>query len=268
MRLLLTTDETLPQHYRFPHKPDVLDPSVPDVLEYVHTCVKRAVSWGYELIKHDFSTFDIFGAWGFEMSPSMASGSWHFADESRTTAEIIISLYRTILDAAGENCLILGFNCIGHLGAGLMHLQRIGDDTSGLHWERTRNIGINSLAFRLPQHKTFFEIDADCVGITGQIPWEYNKQWLSLLAQSGTSLFVSAKPGVLSEAEQADVRQAFRINALQADTCIPIDWQETTCPTQFAINGSIQTFNWYEKSGLFGFGFDIKQHSLMQNATL
>ena len=33
-------------------------------------------------------------------------------------------------------------------------------------------MGVNTLAFRLPQHNTFYHIDADCVGIFGMIPWE------------------------------------------------------------------------------------------------
>lgn len=89
--------------------------------------------------------------------------------------------------------MIIGCNTIGHLGAGLMHLNRTGDDTSGRIWERTRRMGVNTLAFRLPQHNTFYHIDADCVGIFGMIPWEKNRQWADVLAKSGTPLFVSGK---------------------------------------------------------------------------
>ena len=48
--------------------------------------------------------------------------------------------------------------------------------TSGVEWERTRNMGVNTLAFRLPQHRAFFDMDADCVGITGKIDWNKNRQ--------------------------------------------------------------------------------------------
>lgn len=71
--------------------------------------------------------------------------------------------------------LILGCNTIGHLGAGYMHINRTVDDTSGKCWERTRRIGINSLAFRLSQHRKFYEIDTDCVGIGGPIGWNDNR---------------------------------------------------------------------------------------------
>lgn len=56
-----------------------------------------------------------------------------------------------------------------------MHINRTLDDTSGKCWEQTRRIGINSLAFRLSQHRKFYEIDTDCVGIGGPISWNDNR---------------------------------------------------------------------------------------------
>ena len=65
---------------------------------------------------------------------------WHFGDGTKTTAEVVLGLYGAILRAAGDS-LVLGCNCMGHLGGGLMHLNRTGDDTSGVPWERTRQRG-------------------------------------------------------------------------------------------------------------------------------
>ena len=53
-----------------------------------------------------------------------------------------------------------------------LDLNRTGDDTSGRIWERTKRMGVNTLAFRLPQHNTFYHIDADCVGIFRKDPWD------------------------------------------------------------------------------------------------
>ena len=50
-----------------------------------------------------------------------------------------------------------------------MQINRTGDDTSGLQWERTRQIGINALAFRLPQNGSFYATGADCAGISDTI---------------------------------------------------------------------------------------------------
>lgn len=252
VRFLLNKDASLPKEWRFEKDPDCLDPSVPEVIEYIQSDIRRIVDWGYQLMKHDFSTYDIFGNWGPKMAPFNTEEGWNFHDKTRTSAEIIVDMYTAIREAAGD-MLILGCNCVGHLGAGLMHAQRVGDDTSGVKWERTRKMGINTLAFRLPQHNTFFAIDADCVGIMGTIPWELNKQWAHVLGYSSTPLFVSAKPGVLTEEEMAELHDIFVVASKQADVTYPLDWMETTCPKRWSINGEEVTYDWYEKSGLSTF---------------
>src|SRR5207244_9136454 len=131
---------------------------------------------------------------------------WRFQDRSRTTAEVILDFYRAIREGAGERSTIIGCNTIGHLGAGLFDLQRVGDDTSGEEWDRTRRMGVNTLAFRGVQHGTFFATDAGCVGITTAILWQLNKQWLDLLSRIGTPLFVSPAP----DASRSEPREALR----------------------------------------------------------
>ena len=190
----------------------VLDASIPEVLQHIHDDVRRIRDWGYQLIKHDFSTYDMLDKWGFQMGAQPTNDGWHFADTSRTTAEIILDLYQTIAQAAGD-AVVIGCNTIGHLGAGLFAMQRTGNDTSGTEWESTRKYGVNTLAFRMPQHETFFAADADCVGLTQQIPWELNRQWLDLLARSGTPLFVSASPDAVGPEQRKALRAAFEIAA-------------------------------------------------------
>ena len=133
------------------------------------------------------------------MDAEITDDGWAFADQTRTTAEIIHAFYVALREAAGT-AMLLGCNTIGHLTAGLFELQRIGDDTSGRDWNRTRKMGVNTLAFRIPQHGAFFAIDADCVGVTNAVPWRFNRQWLDLLARSGTPLFVSVAPDALGSA--------------------------------------------------------------------
>ena len=71
-----------------------MDPSVPEVLDLVRTDLVRIRNWGYEMIKHDFSTYDVTGRWGFEMNggpDGFAPEGWAYADSSRTTAEATTS---------------------------------------------------------------------------------------------------------------------------------------------------------------------------------
>ena len=104
-------------------------------------------------------------------------------------------------EAAG-NMYLIGCNTISHLSAGIFELNRIGDDTSGKEWARTRKMGVNTLGFRMVQHKTFYEADGDCVGLTKAVPWDKNKQWMQLLAQSSAPLFISAQPDAVGNEQK------------------------------------------------------------------
>ncbi|MBO5375055.1 MAG: alpha-galactosidase, partial [Clostridia bacterium] len=207
---------TLPEEWYMSRCKNSLDPSHPEVLNYVRETTERIVDWGYELIKHDFSTFDIFGKWGFEIQENIAVGDWGFYDNTKTTAEIIKNFYKVIKDSS-RGAVIIGCNVIGHLCAGLHQLNRTGDDTSGFEWERTAKMGVNTLAFRVCQNNAFFGADADCVGITGAIDWSLNSQWLTLLSRSASALFVSCKPGVLNEEQERELAEAFRVASVQRD---------------------------------------------------
>lgn len=249
VRLLWNRDPQIPFSWRSRRDPEYLDPTVPEVLRYVQEDIRTLRAWGYTLIKHDFSTFDLLGRWGFQMGSQITDGGWRFADETVTTAEAILHLYQAIYQAS-QGALILGCNCMGHLGAGWMHLNRTGDDTSGRLWERTRKMGVNTLAFTLPMHGSFFAIDADCVGVTGEIPWELNRQWLWLLAESGTPLFTSIRPGVLTPDQEEEVRQAFALASRH--TCaeaLPLDWQNNTCPESWLLSHQKRSFSWFPAQG-------------------
>jgi alpha-galactosidase len=222
----------------------VMDPTIPEALEYMAENVHVLRKWEFQLIKHDFSTFDLLGRWGFEMGPGLTDEGWHFHDQSLTTAEVISNLYRAIREAAGDATLI-GCNTIGHLAAGLVQVQRIGDDTSGREWARTRKMGVNTLGFRLPQHNTFFAADADCVPLTNDIPWELTRQWLDLVARSGTALFVSVDPDVLQPSQKPQLQAALRAAAQKRESGAPVDWLETTTPQSWRLDGKPTQFDWY-----------------------
>jgi alpha-galactosidase len=230
------------------HQTHTLDSTVPEALAKVKEDVRTLAGWRYELIKHDFSTYDLLGRWGSSMGAAITDDQWHFADRSQTNAEIILSLYRAIREAAGS-AAVTGCNTVGHLAAGLFELQRTGDDTSGRDWNRTRKMGVNTLAFRGPQNNAFFAVDADCVGLTKQIPWRLNRQWLDLLAHSGAPLFVSAAPDAAGPEQNAAMRDAFRIAATTLPTGEPLDWLRNNQPEHWRLNGKTAEYNWFGGEG-------------------
>ncbi|MFR9727493.1 hypothetical protein ACL02R_29650 [Streptomyces sp. MS19] len=228
-----------------------LDPSLPGALEAVAEDVARFRAWGFELIKHDFSTYDVFGRFAVAGGPAELAGpGWAPADRSRTSAEILVDLYRALADAAG-GAVLIGCNTVGHLAAGLVHVQRTGDDTSGRRWERTRRMGVNTLAFRLPQHNRLFALDADCVPCTPATDWALNRRFLGLVARSGTALFVSVDPEARTDAADRDLSAAVRL-ALDGGVpggVEPLDWLATTAPRRWRSAGETVTADWSEPFG-------------------
>ncbi len=250
----LTTRDTVPETWllksdfserRFAREHiRTLDPTVAAVADQIRKDTRRMCGWGYLLLKHDYSTYDLFGRWGFQMGAELTDAKWHFADRTRTNAEVVQRLYSLLREAAAKTPL-LGCNTVGHLATGLFEVQRTGDDTSGREWVRVRKMGVNTLAFRAPQHGTFFDIDADCVGLTKAIPWALNRQWLDLLARSGTPLFVSAAPDAVGPEQRDALREAFARASQPQPVGEPLDWLETSEPERWKFGSGKENYDWF-----------------------
>jgi alpha-galactosidase len=238
-----------PDAWRLPRDRTFLDPTVPDTLHKVAEDIARLRHWGFDLIKHDYTTFDIFGRWGFQMGAALTKDGWTFASgPTRTTAEVIDDVYRTIRTAAGD-ALVIGCNTVSHLSAGHFEICRVGDDTSGTEWSRTRKMGVNTLAFRGAQHGAFYVADADCVGVTNSVPWLLTRQWLDLLARSGTMLFVSLAPDALGVEQRRDLKEALAFAATEQPLAEPLDWQRTVYPSRWRLMGRQHTYDWVGADG-------------------
>ena len=190
----------VPDDWHMAHDASFLDPSRPEVLEYIRETTRRFVRWGYQLIKFDCSTQDILGRRGYKVPYVVAEDGWHFQDRSRTSAEIIVDFASRGARSRGRgnDPHRLRDDSASLRGA---YPGRTGADVNGRNWDITRRMGVNTLAFRMLENGSFFAADADCVGITGLFPWRFAGQWLDLLAESGTPMFVSCKPGILDEAQ-------------------------------------------------------------------
>ncbi len=253
VRPLLATDDA-PDSWRLSRDKSVMDPTVDGVLEKVAADMTRLRGWGYELIKHDYSTWDILGRWGFQMGASLTKAGWTFAaGPTHSTAEVINRFYATIARSVGD-ALVIGCNTVSHLSAGQFALCRIGDDTSGTEWTRTRRMGVNTLAFRAVQHGAFYAADPDGVGVTAKIPWALNRPGLELLGGSGTMLFASLAPEAVGAEQRRDLKVALARAAVEQPLGEPLDWQETTWPRRWKLGGRERQFDWIEPEGVAEIG--------------
>ncbi len=245
----------LPEHrdrWRLARGGGALDPTVPEVAMSIREQLARITGWGYAMLKHDFTVWDLLGRWGMHMGAGITDDGWAFADRSRTTAEVITDLYRLIAEASGE-ALVIGCNTFGHLAAGHVELQRIGDDASGFSWNRTRRMVVNTLAFRGAQHGALYAVDADVAPITAGLPWRQSVQWLHLLAASGTPAFVSIDPASRTPAVASALRDAFTLAAQPQPLAEPLDWTTSATPARWRLGGREQTYDWNTADGAWPF---------------
>jgi alpha-galactosidase len=84
--------------------------------------------------------------------------------------------------------------------------------------------------YKPSKHRTFFSVDPDLVGITDLVPWEFNRQWLDLVARSGAVSMVSAAPSMRGREQQAALREAFQIAAAGGVGANPVDWMQQSTP--------------------------------------
>jgi alpha-galactosidase len=108
-------------------------------------------------------------------------------------------------------------------------------------------MGVNTLAFRLAQNNAFFAADADCVPITRDIPWDLTKQWLDLVARSGTALFISADPSVVTAEQKPALKAALAEAARGHEVGAAVDWMDTTIPEHWRLDGKDVHYKWYDE---------------------
>lgn len=226
----------------------VMDPSHPYTLERVEQDARRIRDWGFDMIKHDFTTFDLFGSslQARIHNVKMCSEDRKFFDNTRTTAMIVKELYQAVQKGAGE-ADVIGCNVVGHLAAGIHSIYRVGDDTSGRSFEWTVANGINSM-MRLPLNERFYLVDPDCAAFTEKVPADKNLDFLEMCALTGVTTLASVTPGSLKPEEMERIRKIFCMAAENKERYGICHYDKTSLPEIFVSeDGSAKRdFNWME----------------------
>ena len=240
----LLTDKVASASMLSPHQQTttegvIIDPSNPESLALISEDVKRIRGFGYELIKFDFSTFDLIGRNGLK------DGSAPFYDRTKTTCTIVKNFYKTIAYCAGD-AVTLGCNTVNHLAAGILSAQRTGHDTSGRSYEITRAAACAAM-IRLPQNNTFFSVDPDCAAFTDRVPIDSNLDFLELCAITGSTTLASVTPGIIKGKDMERIRRIYKIASEKGKDAYPIDWLGHNSASKYKCNdGEIFDIDWYK----------------------
>lgn len=225
----------------------ILDPSHPYVLERAQNDSQTIRSWGFDLIKHDFSTIDFFRA-----APLTAEDS-NFGlyernkqpfDKTKTNATIIKNLYKAIQRGAGE-ADVIACNAIGHLSAGIHSVYRTGNDTSGRSFEWTRRFGVNTV-MRLPLNDALYRADPDCAAFTERVDISLNLDFLEMCAITGMTTLASVTPGILSDNEMERINSIFKLADRNESRYGILNYDKTATPNSFISDSgeSSRNFDW------------------------
>ena len=225
----------------------ILDPTHPYTLEKVERDAAKIRSWGYDLLKHDFTTIDIFASNIFADSRGDMNlwGIHHkFYDTTKTTATVIKNLYRAIQNGAGE-ADVIGCNTISHLTAGIHTVYRTGNDTSGQSFEWTHRFGTNSV-MRLPLNDSFYLVDPDCAAFTDRVDPDLNLDFLEMCALTGMATLASVTPGILSDKSMKRINEIYKIADKNEHRLGIVGYDKCANPENFANeDGSItRSYDW------------------------
>ena len=99
----------------------------------------------------------------------------------------------------------------------------------------------------MAQHGSFFAADADCVPLTRAVAWALRRQWLDLVARSGTALFISADPAIVTTREKAALKSAFASAVRAHEPGVPLD-----TPERSQLNDKQTFYDWYAEETVPG----------------
>lgn len=166
-----------------------MDCSNPEVRLYVqHVLTMLTEEWGYEYVKYDFPSFDLFGEWGPKLFADHAAHQEPY-DQSRTNIESCRDSLKIIAEAVRGKAHLLACNSVMPPTLGLAEVFRIGDDVGD--WNRTFTYGVKSVSARYYTNGAFWTNDPDCLLVREPFTMGQAQMWASLIALSGGAVFVS-----------------------------------------------------------------------------
>jgi hypothetical protein len=234
-----------------------MDFSHPEVQEWVRKLFTMLVDdWGYEYIKFDFPSFDLFNEWGPKLFEDHAAHA-ELHDQTKTNIQAYRESLNVMRESAAGKAFLLACNSVMPLTLGLADSYRIGDDVGD--WGRTFKYGVKSVSARYYTNGIFWVNDPDCLVVREPFTLDEARMWASLIALSGGVVFISEKvyalpperleiikkvlPGFMNEGKSYPVGRPIDL----LDRQVPELWQ-LPVSKPFGTWMIIGIFNWSDKS--------------------
>ncbi|MGB6122792.1 MAG: glycoside hydrolase family 36 protein, partial [Bacteroidota bacterium] len=166
-----------------------MDVSNPEVRQLVRRIVEKVVTdWGYEYLKYDFSSYDVYGEFGPNLEEESTAHPSPM-DQEKTTVESYREALGEIRAATEGKAWTLSCNSMMPLSLGAASSFRIGDDVGD--WERTVKYGVRSASARYYTNGILWSNDPDVLLVREPFSIGQAQMWASLIALSGGAVFVS-----------------------------------------------------------------------------
>jgi hypothetical protein len=166
-----------------------MDFSHPMVRAEVARLITRLTEeWGFEYVKYDFPSYDLFNAWGPSLFEDHAAHAELFNTDETSIASYRGALQEISRSAKGKAHL-LACNSVMPATIGQAEVFRIGDDVGD--WDRTFRYGVKSVSARYYTNGVFWTNDPDCLLVREPFTINQARMWASLIALSGGVVFIS-----------------------------------------------------------------------------
>jgi hypothetical protein len=168
-----------------------MDFSNPAVRQWVRNLFTMLVDdWGYEYIKFDFPSFDLFNEWGPKLFEEHSARA-ELYDQTKTNIQAYRESLNVMRESTAGKALLLACNSVMPPTLGLADSFRIGDDVGD--WSRTFKYGVKSVSARYYTNGVYWANDPDCLVVREPFTLEQARMWTSLIALSGGVVFISEK---------------------------------------------------------------------------
>lgn len=172
-----------------------IDISHPEALKYLYNLGQWiSQKWGFKYIKFDWVTYDMFGRWGNNFSSPLVWDQKPY-DDTLTNIQIFTNALKAFREGAGEDCFLLGCNCLNAPAYGIIDANRMGDDVSSdvVSWDRAYQMAVKSVVPGYFLNGQVWANDPDCILLQDDLEESKAKLWASYACLSGQMMIVSSK---------------------------------------------------------------------------